>query len=48
MPYLATAEKAIVEVVEEIPPPPPKPIPWTLIGMIIMGTTMIASSTYVR
>ena len=22
--------------------------PWTLIGMIIMGTTMIASSTYVR
>jgi len=46
MPYAKAEEKTEVEVVGV--PPPPKPIPWTLIGMIIAGTTMIVSSAYVR
>jgi len=46
MPYAKTEEKTKVEVVGVSPPI--KPIPWTLIGMLIAGTMMIISSAYVR
>jgi len=38
MPYTRAEDKTEIKVVGI------KPIPWTLIGMIIMGTTMIMAS----
>jgi len=42
MPYARAENKTEVKVAGV------KPIPWTLIGMIIMGTTMITYSIYAR
>ena len=42
MPYSRAEDKTEIKVVGV------KPIPWTLIGMIIAGTVMIVSSAYVR